>query len=179
MRGLRHNQLAIPVPWYPFARASRRFEGKSRPRRQFVVLRNRHNHNEKLRSGWYLSHAYIETRPGRTLAGTEMLEGLYKVEFETPRRKAVGIIFARDGKLHGGSSSFAYVGSYEQDGHKISGVVTARQHTNDPNHLSVFELNEVRIDFRGVEKNNFASVEGTAAEAPSVKFKAFLTRLSD
>lgn len=108
-----------------------------------------------------------------------MLEGLYKVEFETPRRKAVGIIFASDGRLHGGSSSFAYVGSYEQEGHKISGVVVARQHTNDPHHPSIFDLNEVKIDFHGVEKNSFASVEGTAAEAPSVAFKAFLTRLSD
>ena len=40
-----------------------------------------------------------------------MLQGLYKVEFETPRRKAVGIIVASDGKLRGGSSAFAYVGS--------------------------------------------------------------------
>lgn len=108
-----------------------------------------------------------------------MLKGLYKVEFETPRRKAVGIIFARDGQLRGGSSSFAYVGSYEQKGHKISGVVVARQHTHDPNHPSIFDLSEVKIDFRGVEKNSFASVEGTAAEAPSVEFKAFLTKLSD
>lgn len=108
-----------------------------------------------------------------------MLEGLYKVEFETPRRKAVGIIFAQAGKLHGGSSSFAYVGSYEQDGHKITGVVTARLHTSDPNHPSVFGLNDVKIDFRGFEKDNFASVEGTATEAPSVEFKAFLTKLSD
>lgn len=108
-----------------------------------------------------------------------MLDGLYKVEFETPRRKAVGIIFARDGKLHGGSSSFAYVGSYEQDGHKITGVVNARLHTSDPNHPSVFGLNDVKIDFRGFVKDNFASVEGTAAEAPSVVLKAFLTRLSD
>jgi hypothetical protein len=108
-----------------------------------------------------------------------MLEGLYKVEFETPRRKAVGIIFARDGKLHGGSSAFAYVGSYEQVGHKISGVVIAKQHTNDPDHPSVFGLNEVKIDFLGVEKDSFASVEGTAAEAPSLGFKAFLTRICD
>jgi hypothetical protein len=41
-----------------------------------------------------------------------MLQGLYKVEFETPRRKAVGVIFAENGKLHGGSSAFAYIGSY-------------------------------------------------------------------
>ena len=44
-----------------------------------------------------------------------MLKGLYKVEFETPRGKAVGVIFANDGKLHGGDlpplkwSSLKYV----------------------------------------------------------------------
>jgi len=108
-----------------------------------------------------------------------MLCGLYKVEFETPRRKAVGIIFARDGQLHGGSSSFAYVGSYEQQGNSIRGVVTTSRHTDDPNHPPVFGINEVRIDFRGVEKGGYASVEGTAAEMPSVGFKALLTRISD
>ncbi|MGB3865984.1 MAG: GrlR family regulatory protein [Xanthobacteraceae bacterium] len=108
-----------------------------------------------------------------------MLKGLYKVELETPRRKAVGVVFASNGELHGGSSAFAYVGSYKQVGHKISGVVTARQHTHNPDLPPLFELSEVRIDFRGVEKNDFASVEGTAAEAPSVGFKALLTRLCD
>ncbi len=108
-----------------------------------------------------------------------MLKGLYKIEFETPRRKAVGIIFASNGELRGGSSAFAYIGSYEQVGHKISGMVVARQHTNNPDIPPLFDLSEVRIDFRGVEKNDFAAVEGTAAEAPSVGFKAFLTRLSD
>ncbi len=40
-----------------------------------------------------------------------MLQGLYKVEFETPRGKAVGVIFASDSKLRGGSSAFAYTRS--------------------------------------------------------------------
>ena len=108
-----------------------------------------------------------------------MLQGLYKVEFETPRRKAVGIIAASDGKLRGGSSAFAYVGSYQQDGNTITGVVTTTRHTDDPNHPSVFGVNQVRIDFRGVEKGSYASVEGTASETPSLGFKALLTRIAD
>lgn len=86
---------------------------------------------------------------------------------------------ASDGKLHGGSSAFAYVGSYQQAGHTIAGVVTTTQHTDDPNHPSVFGINNVRINFQGVEKNGFASVEGTAAEAPALVFKALLTRIGD
>ncbi|HEX7855344.1 MAG TPA: GrlR family regulatory protein [Sphingobium sp.] len=108
-----------------------------------------------------------------------MLQGLYKVEFETPRRKAAGVIFANDGKLRGGSSAFAYVGSFQQTGYTITGVVTVTQHTNDPDHPSVFGINKVRIDFQGAEKDGLASVDGTAAEAPSLHFKAVLTRIGD
>ena len=52
-----------------------------------------------------------------------LLRGLYKVEFETPRRKGVGVLFAENGKLRGGSSAFAYVGSFQQHGERIAGVI--------------------------------------------------------
>lgn len=131
------------------------------------------NYNEKLRSDFYLPDA----KPGR--AGKTMLQGLYKVEFETPRRKAVGIIFASDGQLHGGSSAFAYIGSYDQKGNTITGTVKSVPHTDDPNHPSVFGVSRVRIDFHGVEKGDYASIEGTAAEFPSLGFRALLTQIRD
>lgn len=107
-----------------------------------------------------------------------LLKGLYKVEFETPRRKAVGVIFASDGRLHGGSSAFAYVGAYEQNGQTIQGTITARRHTSDPAIQSVFGVDEVRVDFHGSTIGDYAQVEGMAAEAPSLGFKALLTRIS-
>nr|WP_246700839.1 hypothetical protein [Rhodopseudomonas sp. BR0M22] len=106
-----------------------------------------------------------------------MLKGLYKVEFETPRRKAVGVLFASDGKLHGGSSAFAYIGVFEQSGHTIQGTITARRHTVDPSIQSVFGVDEVRIDFHGSTIGDYAQVDGIAAEAPSLCFKAVLTRI--
>jgi hypothetical protein len=39
-----------------------------------------------------------------------MPQGLYRVEFETPRRKVVGVILAENGK------AFAYIGSYQPVG---------------------------------------------------------------
>jgi hypothetical protein len=112
-------------------------------------------------------------------AGTAMLKGLYKVEFETPRRRNVGVIYANDGKLHGGSGTFAYIGTYQQDGNTIRGVVTTKRHTDDPDHPPVFDFSGVRITFHGVEKNGLASIEGTADEAPGTSFKALLTHLTD
>jgi len=108
-----------------------------------------------------------------------LLKGLYKVEFETPRRKAVGVVFASDGQLRGGSSAFAYIGSYEQNGERISGAITSRRHTCDPNFQSVFGIDEVRVDFHGSSIGDYAQVEGIAAESPSLGFKAVLTRICD
>jgi hypothetical protein len=105
------------------------------------------------------------------------LKGLYKVEFETPRRKATGVIYAEDGKLHGGSSAFAYYGYYQQTGDKISGRIASKRHTLDPSLPSVFGLDEVNVAFDGNSIGDFAQFDGTAAESPSLLFKAVLTRI--
>ncbi len=110
---------------------------------------------------------------------TAMLRGLYKVEFETPRGKALGVIHAENGKLRGGSSAFAYMGSYTQDGQSFTGNVSSLRHTPDSSHPSVFGFDEVRINFNGTVKGNFAICEGTATEFPSLAFKAVLTRVAD
>ena len=108
-----------------------------------------------------------------------MFKGLYKVEFKTPRRKGAGVVYAADGKLHGGSSAFAYVGSYTENGNTITGVISSMRHTNDPNFPSAFGFDKVTIECRGTAKGEFATFEGTAAETPSLGFKAVLTRIAD
>ncbi len=112
-------------------------------------------------------------------AGGVVFRGLYKVEFETPRGKARGVVNAQDGQLRGGSSAFAYVGSYSQQGSTIIGDVASRRHSNDVNLPSVYPFDEVRISFSGVVSGDLAMCEGTAAEAPGLKFKALLTKLAD
>ncbi len=108
-----------------------------------------------------------------------MFKGLYKVEFETPRGKALGVVNAEDGKLRGGSSAFAYVGSFTENGHSFSGSVRSIRHTADPDHPSVFGFDEVKVDFQGAAKGDFAMCEGTSPDVPSLTFKAVLTRLVD
>lgn len=105
--------------------------------------------------------------------------GLYKVEFETPRGKALGVVHADNGNIRGGSSAFAYFGSYTQDGHSIAGKVSSKRHTADSSLPSVFGFDEVTIAFQGAVKGDFAMCEGTAAEFPSLAFKAVLTRVTD
>jgi hypothetical protein len=106
-------------------------------------------------------------------------KGLYKVEFETARGKAFGVVHADNGNIRGGSSAFAYIGSYIQDGHSLTGTVSSKRHTQDEDHPSVFGFDEVTIAFQGAVKGDFAICEGTAAEFPSLAFKAVLTRIAD
>ncbi|MES2167565.1 MAG: GrlR family regulatory protein [Pseudomonadota bacterium] len=118
--------------------------------------------------------------PDRHLAPeAALLQGLYKVEFETPRGKALGVINAENGKLRGGSSAFAYIGSYTQNGQSFAGSVSSVRHTQDSSHPSVFGFDEVMINFSGTVKGGFAICEGTATEFPSLAFKAVLTRIVD
>ncbi len=68
-------------------------------------------------------HVYTLRRSSRVSAvcAPAMFKGLYKVEFETPRGKALGVVNAEDGKIRGGSSAFAYIGSFTENGHSFSG----------------------------------------------------------
>lgn len=107
------------------------------------------------------------------------LKGLYKIEFETPRGKASGVVHADNGKIRGGSSAFAYIGSYIQDGHSVTGNVSSVRHTPDSGYPSVFGFDKVTITFQGAVKGDYAICEGTATEFPSLAFKAVLTRVAE
>jgi hypothetical protein len=108
-----------------------------------------------------------------------MFKGLYKVEFETPRGKALGVVNADGGKLRGGSSAFAYIGTFTEDGHSFSGSINSIRHTPDSTHPSVFGFDEVKVNLQGAAKGDYAVCEGTAPDFPSLAFKAVLTRLAD
>jgi hypothetical protein len=126
-------------------------------------------------------HANSQPAGGSDHARTEitLLQGLYKVEFETPRGKASGVIIAENGRLRGGSSAFAYIGSYTQSGQSFAGSVSSVRHTPDSDHPSIFGFDEVRVNFNGTVKGGFAICEGTATEFPSLAFKAVLTWVAD
>jgi hypothetical protein len=108
-----------------------------------------------------------------------MVTGLYKIEFETSMNRGVGVLYADNGRLHGGSSAFAYVGHYAQNGASVRGVISSIRHTADADLPAVFGFDNVHIAFNGETTDDVVICEGVAEEAPSVKFKALLTRVSD
>ena len=108
-----------------------------------------------------------------------MQDGLYKAEFHTVHGTGNGVIYASGGKLRGGNTGFAYIGSYSGTDDKLSVKVTTQRHNDDPALRSVFGIDAVTLTLSGSSSEGMVDLEGNALQLPGVNFKAVLTRISD
>jgi hypothetical protein len=106
-------------------------------------------------------------------------EGLYKVEFHTVHGTGSGVVYAHSGKLRGGNSAFAFIGSYRDEGNGISVKVSTERHNADPGFKPLFGTDRITLTLRGQDDGNMVDFEGTALQLPGVAFRAILTRISD
>ena len=108
-----------------------------------------------------------------------MQDGLYKVEFHTVHGTGTGVVYATSGKLRGGNSGFAFIGSYTRKGDDIHVKISTERHNADPGFKPLFGTDMITLTLRGTENGNMVDFEGTALQLPGVAFKAVLTRISD
>lgn len=109
-----------------------------------------------------------------------MQEGLYKVEFHTVHGTGTGVIYATAGKLRGGNSAFAFVGTYTDKSDGTHVKVSTQRYNPDPAFRPLFGNDMITLTLRGTEHGgNMVDFEGSALQMPGVAFKAVLTRLSD
>ena len=108
-----------------------------------------------------------------------MQEGLYKVEFHTVHGTGTGVIYAIDGKLRGGNSAFAFIGSYIDKPDGIQVRVTTQRHNADPAFKPLLGTDMVTLTLKGTDNGSMVDLEGTALQFPGVHFKATVTRISE
>jgi hypothetical protein len=108
-----------------------------------------------------------------------LLDGLYKVEYGINDAFGRSIMCMHDGKLLGGNSAFAHLGTYvERAGEIIAEVITER-HNEDPHYKPLMGADVAGISVRGRSDGNRIRFEGTADPVPGAMFWANLTRLDD
>lgn len=108
-----------------------------------------------------------------------MLDGLYKVEYGVNDALGRSIMCLHDGKMLGGNSGFAHLGTYvERDGEIIAEVITER-HNHDPNYKPLMGADVASIEARGRLVGNEIRLQGGANTMPGAHFWANLTRLDD
>ncbi|WP_029585890.1 hypothetical protein [Bradyrhizobium sp. URHD0069] len=108
-----------------------------------------------------------------------MLDGLYKAEYGINNAFGRSVMCMHAGKLLGGNSAFAHLGSYrERDGGIDAEVITER-HNDDPNYKPLMGADVAAFSLRGKSQGNTIRLEGSATPMPGALFWAVLTRLDD
>ena len=108
-----------------------------------------------------------------------MRQGLYKVDFHTVHGTGCGVVYVTDGKMRGGNSAFAFIGTYLGEGDNIKVKISTERYNDDPSFKALFGLDRVTLTLSGHEDSNMAEFEGTALQVPGVAFRAVLSRISD
>jgi hypothetical protein len=108
-----------------------------------------------------------------------LLDGLYKVEYGVNDAFGRSVMCMHAGKLLGGNSAFAHIGSYQENNGGIDAEIITERHNDDPNYKPLMGADVAAISVRGKAQGNSIRFEGSAAPVPGALFWAVLTRLDD
>lgn len=111
---------------------------------------------------------------------SQIPNGLYKIAFETRTGAEYGVAYLHNGKLRGGDSGMAYLGTYKQDGQLFSAEMSVTQHRHVPGAVSALGFNDMVVELRGlVDNSSMMTVRGTSPETSLVRFTARLSLIAD
>ena len=108
-----------------------------------------------------------------------MLDGLYKVEYGVGDAFGRSIMCMHEGRMLGGNSAFAHLGTYRRDGEEIAAEIITERHNDDPNYKPLMGTDHAAIKVRGKSHDGGLRFEGEAAPRPGALFWANLTKLDE
>jgi hypothetical protein len=108
-----------------------------------------------------------------------VLDGLYKVEYGVNDAFGRSIMCMHEGRMLGGNSAFAHLGTYRRDGEEIAAEIITERHNDDPNYKPLMGTDHAAIKVRGKSRGNGLRFEGEAAPRPGALFWANLTKLDE
>ena len=109
-----------------------------------------------------------------------MLNGLYKVEMHTVHGSRRGVIYVHDGKMMGGNSAFAFVGTYrESEDGEVSVDISTIRHNDDPNFQPLLQSDKVTLSLRGRQQGEQYCCEGGTTQPPRIAFNSVMTPIDE
>lgn len=108
-----------------------------------------------------------------------LLEGFYKVRFQLNDAVGRSVMYAHAGRMLGGNSSFAHIGTYQETGAEIITEVKTLRHHTDPNYRPMAGADEATLLLRGREEGELVHFEGTLVEFPGSVFRAVMTPIDE
>ena len=107
------------------------------------------------------------------------MEGLYKVEYEMNGGFGRSVMYVHGGKMFGGNTSFAHLGSYQDIDGEIVAEINTKRHSASQTHRTLIGSRDVTIRMRGKPQNGAYLFIGDVIEEPGRGFQALMTPLSD
>ena len=108
-----------------------------------------------------------------------MFGGFYTVRFQLNEALGRSVMWAHAGKMLGGNSAFAHVGTYEEDGNEIAIEIKTIRHNPDPNYRAMAGTDDATLIARGWPDGRLYRFEGSLKEAPGAIFKSVMTPVEE
>jgi len=105
--------------------------------------------------------------------------GFYKVRFQLGEAVGRSVMYARDGKMLGGNSAFAHIGSYKEIGDEIDIEVKTVRHNPDPNFRAMAGTDDATLLARGRTDGGNVRFRGALRELPGVVFQSVMIPIED
>ena len=109
-----------------------------------------------------------------------MLEGFYKVRFQLNDAVGRSVMYVRDGKMLGGNSAFAHIGTYREEAEgEIAIEIKTVRHNPDPNYRAMAGTDDATLLARGKPDGDLYRFEGGLKELPGAVFNSVMTPLEE
>ena len=108
-----------------------------------------------------------------------MFGGFYTVRFQVNDAVGRSVMYVRDGKMLGGNSAFAHIGTYEEVGNEIVIEVKTVRHNPDPNFRAMAGTDDATLSARGWAEGKLYRFEGSLNVLPGAVFKSVMTPVEE
>jgi hypothetical protein len=105
--------------------------------------------------------------------------GFYTVRFQLGDTAGRSVMYAHDGKMLGGNSAFAHIGSYEAIDDEIAVEVRTVRHNPDPNYPAMAGTDDATLLARGRPDGQLYRFEGRLKGLPDLLFRSVMTPVEE
>jgi hypothetical protein len=109
-----------------------------------------------------------------------VIEGFYKVRFQLGDAIGRSVMHAGHGKMLGGNSAFAHIGTYEKTGiDEVAVVIQTVRHNHDPNYPALAGTDDATLIAKGWPDGSLYRFKGELKELPGVPFQSVMTPIRE
>ena len=108
-----------------------------------------------------------------------MFEGFYKVRFQLGDAVGRSVMHVGNGKMLGGNSAFAHIGTYERTAGGIDVVIKTVRHNPDPNYRALAGTDDATLLAKGWADGDLYRFKGELKELPGVPFQSVMTPITE